>query len=59
MKISLAPMEGLTDYIFRNAQRECFNSIDRYIAPFVSASPSGTLKMREIKDILPENNEGT
>lgn len=58
MKISLAPMEGLTGYVYRNAHKECFNSIDRYIAPFISASPSGSIKSREFNDILPENNIG-
>ena len=58
MKISLAPMEGLTGFVYRNAHKECFNSIDRYISPFISASSSGSIKNREFIDILPENNIG-
>jgi tRNA-dihydrouridine synthase len=51
-------MEGLTGYIYRNAHHACFNSIDRYYAPFVSANESGNFKKREWEDLAPENNRG-
>lgn len=58
MKIYLAPMEGLTGYIYRNAHNAYFDNIDKYFSPFISANQSGSLKARELKDILPENNQG-
>ena len=58
MKIYLAPMEGLTGYIYRNAHNTYFNNIDKYFSPFISANQSGSLKTKEINDILPENNQG-
>lgn len=58
MKIYLAPMEGLTGYIYRNAHNAYFNNIDKYFSPFISANQSGSLKTRELNDILPENNQG-
>jgi tRNA-dihydrouridine synthase len=58
MKFYLAPMEGLTGYIYRNAHNTYFNNIDKYLSPFISANQSGSLKTKEINDILPENNQG-
>lgn len=56
MKFYLAPLEGLTGYIFRNAQAEYFNPTDKYFTPFIAANQNGKLSSRELKDILPENN---
>lgn len=58
MKFYCAPMEGLTGYIYRNAQCEYFNTIDKYFSPFISVNQSGSMRTRELKDILPENNQG-
>jgi tRNA-dihydrouridine synthase len=55
MKIYLAPMEGLTGWIFRNAYHKYYGNIDKYFTPFVSHI---TLTNRELQDILPEHNEG-
>ena len=58
MKFYLAPMEGVTGYIFRNAHQEFFHNIDKYFTPFIAANQTGKLKSKEKKDILPENNQG-
>jgi tRNA-dihydrouridine synthase len=58
MKFYLAPMEGLTGYIYRNAHNTFFNNIDKHFSPFISANQCGSLKSRELNDILPENNQG-
>lgn len=58
MKFYLAPMEGLTGYIYRNAHNEFFNNIDKHFSPFISANQCGSLKTKELNDILPENNQG-
>ena len=58
MNLYFAPMEGLTGYIYRNAHNAFFNSIDRYYSPFISTNQSRSLKTKELKDILPENNQG-
>ena len=55
MKFYLAPMEGLTGYVFRNAHRECFGEMDRYFTPFLA---SKKLSSKEKKEVLPENNSG-
>lgn len=55
MKFYLAPMEGLTGYVFRNAHRECFGEMDRYFTPFLA---SKKFSSKEKKEVLPENNSG-
>ncbi|SFR69784.1 tRNA dihydrouridine synthase [Anaeromicropila populeti] len=58
MKFYLAPMEGVTGYIFRNAYHTFFNHIDKYFAPFIVANQRDSFKTRDLNDILPEHNEG-
>ncbi|WHH58577.1 tRNA-dihydrouridine synthase family protein [Petroclostridium sp. X23] len=57
MNFYFAPMEGLSGYIYRNAHRIYFNSIDKYFSPFISANESGSFKKRELDDLAPENNQ--
>lgn len=56
MKFYLAPMEGITGYIFRNAYYHHFHHIDRYFTPFIPAGKR--LNRKVIRDILPEHNQG-
>lgn len=58
MNFYFAPMEGLTGYIYRNAHKAFFNNIDKYFSPFIFPNQSDRFTTRELKDILPENNEG-
>jgi tRNA-dihydrouridine synthase len=58
MKIYLAPMEGVTSYIFRNAHQKYFGGIDKYFTPFLSPNQAHPFSNREKRDILLENNEG-
>lgn len=53
MKFTMAPMEGVTGYIYRNACQEWFGDADEYMAPFLS---NRELTPKERKDILPDNN---
>jgi tRNA-dihydrouridine synthase len=55
MKYYLAPMEGITTYIYRNAYSRYFGGIDKYFTPFIA---SRKMNRREISEILPENNKG-
>ncbi|WP_281086332.1 tRNA-dihydrouridine synthase family protein [Eubacterium ruminantium] len=54
MMISLAPMEGITTYIYRNAINKYFGGIDKFYTPFLTASH---LKGRELRDVNPDNND--
>ena len=58
MNFYLAPMVGLTGYIYRNAHKAFFNNIDKYFSPFIVTNQSESFKTRELIDILPENNPG-
>jgi tRNA-dihydrouridine synthase len=58
MKFYLAPMEGITGYIYRNSHEKFFGNIDKYFTPFIVPNNSTSLKTKELRDILPENNKG-
>ena len=58
MKYYLAPMEGITGFIYRNSYDKFFGGIDKYFAPFVVPNSSKSLKTKELRDVLPENNKG-
>jgi len=55
MKFYMAPMEGITNHIYRQAYLHHFGQIDRYFMPFLS---SLGLNYKEIRDVAPENNQG-
>ena len=58
MKYYFAPMEGITGYIYRNSYKKFFGNIDKYFTPFIVPNQSRSLKTKELRDILPENNKG-
>jgi len=58
MKYYLAPMEGITGYVYRNCYKKFFNNIDKYFTPFITPNESISLRTKELRDLLPENNEG-
>ena len=55
MKYYMAPMEGLTGYVYRNAYHKFFTPMDRYFAPFIA---NKKMSSRERNDILPDHNQG-
>lgn len=56
MSFYLAPLEGITNSIFRNAYHRHFEPMDKYFAPFVSTSPNKKLTEHERDDLCPEKN---
>lgn len=57
--ISLAPMEGLTGYVFRKVHAACFGALDRYYTPFVAPPHVGKgFSGRMRKEVDPAYNEG-
>lgn len=58
MKFYLAPMEGITGHIYRNSYEKYFHNIDKYFTPFIVPNKSVSLKTKELKDLLPQNNKG-
>lgn len=58
MKYYLAPMEGITGYVYRNCYKKFFDNIDKYFTPFITPNESTSLRTKELRDLLPENNKG-
>ena len=58
MKLQMAPMEGITTYIYRNAHAKHFGKMDKYYTPFLSLHKEKEFNHKEKQEILPGNNEG-
>ncbi len=56
MKFYLAPLEGITGHIYRNALEKYFPGTDRYFTPFIAPDQNRVLRTKERRDVLPENN---
>lgn len=56
MKFYLAPLEGITGHIYRNALEKFFPGTDRYFTPFIAPDQNRVLRTKERGDVLPENN---
>ena len=57
----MAPMEGLTDFTYRNAYEKTFGKgrITKYFTPFISPNKSENFLARELRDIDREHNKET
>ena len=55
-KIEFAPLQGYTDAIYRTMHNKVFGGINCYYSPFIRLE-KGEVRQKDIKDILPENNE--
>ena len=58
MIVYFAPMEGLTDAVFRRAHQELFGGTDGYYMPFLSLNRTFSLNGRDRHNVLPEYNRG-
>lgn len=58
MKFYLAPLEGVTTYVYRNAYHHMFPPMDKYFTPFLVPRLKRNFSSRERNDILPEHNQG-
>lgn len=57
MRLEMAPLEGLTNYVFRNAYAKYFGYVDKYYTPFLSLHKEKEFNHKERQEILPENNK--
>ena len=55
-KILLAPLQGYTDYCYRNAFDEIFGGVSTYYTPFLRVE-RGTTRNRDVFGIKEENNK--
>ena len=58
MKYQMAPLEGITTYIYRNAYAKYYGRIDEYFTPFISPHQDKTMNQKERREVAPENNQG-
>ena len=59
MEYYLAPLEGITGYMYRNTVNRYFGEgISKYFTPFFQPHRKRSMYQREMKDIFPENNAG-
>ena len=58
MQIYFAPLEGLTDAIYRRVHHATFGGVEKYFMPFISPSSSLTFTSRQQSDIAPKENAG-
>ena len=58
MIIEMAPMEGITNYLYRQIYQEYFGGIDRFYTPFLSPNQHDSFQSKEWKEIDPNNNAG-
>lgn len=56
MKYYLAPLQGITGFVYRNSYDKIFNNIDKYFAPFIVPNKGKSFKSKDLVDVLPENN---
>ena len=58
MKYYMAPLEGITTYVYRNAHHKCFGAMDQYFTPFIVPHKDKRFNTRELKELSPEHNNG-
>ena len=52
-----APLQGVTDNVWRMAQHDVFGGVDAYYAPFMRVE-HGEVRRKDLRDVQPERNEG-
>lgn len=53
-----SPLQGFTDFRFRNAQNKFFGGIDTFYSPYIRLNGKMVIKSSYERDLLPENNIG-
>ena len=55
MEFYLAPMEGITGYVYRNQLHKDFGGVTKFMTPFLAPVPKKVLKTKEQR----RNSPGT
>ena len=58
-KIHFAPVQGITDWTYRNIHAEFFGGVDAYYTPFIRVEKEDSFRSRDMKDCDPELKEGS
>ena len=57
-RLSFAPLEGITGWVFRQVHQRRFPGLDRYYAPFFAPTTDSPLTGRGLSDLQPDHNQG-
>ena len=55
--IYLAPMEGVTTFLYRRAHAAVYGPLDKYFTPFLEPREKRSMKTKERNEVLPEHNK--
>ena len=58
MNYEAAPLEGITDAVFRRTHAAFYPGIARYYTPFISPTMHHVFTPRDLRELAPENNSG-
>lgn len=58
MNYALAPLEGITNALYRGCWRAHFTPADRCFTPFIAPNMNEGLNTKELNDVLPQRNRG-
>ena len=57
IQVLAAPLQGVTDNVWRMAQHNVFGGVDAYYAPFMRVE-RGEIRRKDLRDVDPERNAG-
>lgn len=57
IQVLAAPLQGVTDNVWRMAQHEVFGGVDAYYSPFMRVE-RGEVRRKDLRDVEPDRNAG-
>jgi len=58
MEYEVAPLEGITDAVYRRTHAKYYPGAARYYTPFISPTMHHIFTPQELRELVPENNPG-
>lgn len=58
LELECAPLEGITDAVYRRVHHRIFPGATRYYTPFISPTQNRRFAPRELRELATENNPG-
>ncbi|MFZ2654757.1 MAG: tRNA-dihydrouridine synthase family protein [Victivallales bacterium] len=58
INLSMAPIHGITDAVYRQSFAQCFSGFDRAVAPFIQPRQGKELRSGDLRQLAQENNRG-
>lgn len=55
-RLYLAPLQGATDFSYRNSFAQVFGGVDKYFIPYISFGKGSEIKKSQLREVFPENN---